>query len=356
MTDSDDLAAIRAAAERLGMPAHDPRHSMSIESADDFVTRMRRQDNTPAATQPGLAWIRNHRTQLIGAVAACTALLGMIGVVGPWGGSSALAQTPPMLTYGFADAGEVAYAPGHPAGSSLRKLSQIAGQDKSSPGSLGSVQHVQTSGWYAQLDSRASSKSAQVVPTVRDVWLESDGSLLTEERRGNPLTIDGRVDGISAETPDRRETIPPNTFDPTRASSVGSNPAEVRAKLLRHAQCENKGAATTTACLYREIVGLNENWVIPGALTSAFWTILSEQRDIRSLGTVTDRAGRPGIGFAIDLGGSPKIRRILIIDSQNGRLIGIEDVLTKDDTDTQVDAPAVYAFTAILKSEWSRRP
>lgn len=349
----DDVEAIRAIADRLRMPKYDPAHDEPIETADEFVARMKAQeDQVAAARDRRHAANRSWRT-VVTAIAAAAAVGLVLSIVNPWQRQSAYAGTPPMLSYGFADSGKVAYAPGRPAAATLQRMAQLAAANRTDPAGTG-TQHIVTSGWHAQLDSKASTDSARVFPTLRETKLQPDGTVAITERRGAPLRADGR--GIGADTRGSKttETIPPGTYDPSYASDLGSSPAEVRARLLKRVECGSRSQAATTECLVGEIIHLNEHWVVSGGLRAALWTILSEQPNVRSLGNVEDRAGRPGIGVFVDTSGKPPLRTILVISRTDGRLLGVETVLTKDDPDTKVEAPAVYSFTAILNGEWSR--
>jgi hypothetical protein len=339
----DDVEWIRAAATRLGMPMAEVARADAFESADAFIERMK-QGHSPAR--------RRWRRLAIGATTAAAAAVAItVVVVLPASHDPAAADTPPILDFAYANGSEVATIAGRPAAEALRDLARIA-RASGDRVIAGGTQEVVTSGWFAQLDSAAASDSARLVPTVERSRLDADGVLTMDSQHGRKLTSGGHlVQGVTS-APTAHEVIAPGTFDPGRAVALGSDTAKVRSILLEHAGCEAPSGPAATACLFREVIALSHQWVLPGPLTAALWEILAEQPDVRSLGKVEDRAGRPGVGFAIDLPGPPHLRSILIVSRDDGRLLGSEEVLTEDDPDTKVQAPAVYSFTTIVKSHW----
>jgi hypothetical protein len=339
------------------MPMADPAQADALESADAFIERMKQGRWEPVvepapAPAPELPARRRWQRVVIGATAAAAAAAAItVAVVLPASNDPAAADTPPILDFAYANGAEVATVAGRPATDTLRDLARIArtSGDRAIPGG---TQEVVTSGWFAQLDSRAASGSARLVPTVQRSRLGADGVLTMDSQHGRKLTSDGQlVQGVTG-PPTAHEVMGPGTFDPGRAAALGSDTAKVRSVLLEHAACESDSGPAATACLFREVTALSHQWVLPGTLTAALWEILAEQPDVRSLGKVEDRAGRPGVGFAIDLAGPPHLRSILIVSRETGRLLGSEEVLTEDDADTKVQAPAVYSFTTIVKSHW----
>lgn len=341
-----DIEAIRAAATRLGMPAAGPEHDAAVESADDFVARMKRETPTPLPTPRRARWPR-----IAAASAAAAAVITALTLVVPGGDQPATADTPPELNYQFADGNEVASAVGKPAADALRDLAKTARHVKTDPAPIG-VQEVVVSGWFAQLDDSAKSDSARTVPTLQTSELAPDGSVVVDSKRGRPLSIDGR--GLKSITgaPENHEEIPAGEVDPKRAQNLGTDPKVVRRALLSDSACESLSNPAITRCLFSAIDTLAHQWVVSPKLAAAFWEILANQEDVRTLGAVRDRAGRAGVGFMAEFPDTPAKRMILIISKDDGRLLGSETVLTQDDVDSGVKAPAVYSFTAILKAHW----
>lgn len=68
---------------------------------------------------------------------------------------------------------------------------------------------------------------------------------------------------------------------------------------------------------------------------------------------MTDRAGRRGQAFAYDVDRSLPKRWILIVGSQDGRLLALEEVLTKEAGKLNIRPPAVIGYTLFLNQEWT---
>lgn len=342
----DDVEWMRAAAARLGLSGNDFRPADEIESADAFVARMKREFPRPAT-----GWRRHTMSIVVGTGLLAAAVAGALVVVIPATNAPADADTPAILDYSLADGSHVANAVGRSAASELHELARI-GRAAPAPPRGGDTQEVVTSGWFVQVESRAESASARFTPTVQESRLAADGTLVVVSHKGRQLTSAGHLVQGVLQAPHSVDRVPAGTFHPQRAVDLGTDVTSVRRALLHHGGCETQRGAAVTACLYREISALHHQWVVPPALAATLWEILAEQPDVRLLGTVEDRAGRPGVGFAIDTPGPPALRNILIVSRDDGRLLGTEEVLTADDADTGVSAPAVYSFTAILSARW----
>lgn len=342
----DDEEWLRLAADRLGLSVDDSRHAEQIESADAFLARMKREFGREAPD-------RRRRTKaiVVGSGLLAAAVAGALVVMIPATNRPADADTPALLDYSLADGSDVASAAGRPAAGELRELARIA-RAAPAPPRGGDTQEVVTSGWFAQIESAAESSSARFTPMVQESRLAADGALVVVSQKGRQLTSAGHLVQGVVQAPHSADRVPPGSFDPHRALELGTDVSGVRRALLHNGGCESRQRAAVTACLYREISALHHQWVVPPALAATLWEILAGQGDVRLLGTVDDRAGRPGVGFAIDIPGPPALRKILIVSRDDGRLLGTEEVLTADDVATGVAAPAVYSFTAILSARW----
>lgn len=352
----DELELLREQARSLGMPPQIEPETLGVTlpSASSMLERAKAAE--AANTQGGPSLQRGNRRRLvIRTLAVAAALAGIASiVVSPWQQPSADASTPPVLDYEFANAQNIAYAPGKDARAVLDQLADAASQqpDVSGPGS---IQYLLSDNWFAELGD---SKTAELIPKRRETWLRADGSLRAREASGTPLSPDGR--GLSKRPATRAsdvtdETYPAQDIDPRFVANLGTNVQKVRDALMQKAECEDRNRGPSrTACLYQEITGLYANYVIPPKTVSAFWRILADEATMRSLGSVKDRAGRAGIGISFIPVDSPQFRKVLIISPETGQLLGTEDILIKDDPDLKLETPAIYSFTAILDTRYTR--
>ncbi|WP_157439340.1 CU044_5270 family protein [Aeromicrobium sp. Root344] len=352
----DELELLRGQARSLGMPSQiDPENiGVTLPSAKNMLERAKAADTADEQEVPALHRKKNRRL-VVRALAAAAAVAGIATIVAsPWQQHAADASTPPVLDYAFANAQNIAYAPGKDARAELNKLAETASQQTKVPGS-GSIQYLLTDNWFAELED---SKEAELIPKRRETWLRADGSLRARETSGTPLSPDGR--GLTkrpvARTSDvTDETYPADDLYPQFVAKLGTDVQKVRDALMRKAECEDRSRGPSrAACLYQEITGLYASYVVPPTIAATFWRILADEPTMRSLGSVKDRAGRAGIGISFIPADSPQFRRVLIISSETGQLIGTEDILIKKDPDLKLESPAIYSFTAILDTRYTR--
>jgi hypothetical protein len=84
---------------------------------------------------------------------------------------------------------------------------------------------------------------------------------------------------------------------------------------------------------------------VPPAVLAALWSIAADLPGVQNLGTVVDRDGRRGIGFALQ-SDNPKvpISYRIIVDESTGQLLGTEQVLTAPVAGVAVKIPGVIAY------------
>jgi hypothetical protein len=355
----DELELLRAEARALGMPGPVSPASVGVRlpTAEQVLARAKASEAGDEHEAFDVVPIRTRRRQrVLRTVAVAAAVAGIIAVsVTPWQQDSAVATTPPVLRYEFADAANIAHAPGKEARSVLLELAAQA-DDQPAIGRSGRNQYLVTDSWFASLSD---TEAAELVPKQREQWLRPDGTTRVRETSGTPLTPDGR--GVSVSTSTRTtttsdETYPADGLDPRFVDELGTDVAGVRNALLQAGQCAATGASPLRAsCLYRQITGLYEQYVVPPQTAAVFWRVLADEPSFRSLGSVEDRAGREGVGISLVPNDAPQFRRVLIISRTTGQLLGTEDILIKDDPSAGIQAPAIYAFTAYLGSRYTRR-
>lgn len=342
---SDDLDLLRQEAAELGMPAE-------ITPSSVGITLRLPSDIIRSAASSRPARSRKKYALRIGALAASIAAIAAVTLV-PWQQEKALAGLPPVLEYQFADVHHIADAPGKDARAALLKLARTAGTQDAQPVS-GTTQLVQTESWYAEI---AEDEDSKLVPSRREQWFRADSSMRIREAFGQPLNLDGR--GLSiTEKGDavvvHNETYPAEetSSDPQFVANLGGDDRQVRAQLIEVAGCDDK-YAPIGECLYYEISSAFLTHVVPPRVAAAFWRILADEPSLRSLGTVKDRAGRPGIGISLIAKEHPAFRKVLIISSETGQLIGSEEILIKPVPDITFTPPAIMSFTAILESRYT---
>ena len=97
--------------------------------------------------------------------------------------------------------------------------------------------------------------------------------------------------------------------------------------------------------LFTAISDLALEWHADPAAWSALLRVVAGARDVRLLGDVTDRAGRPGVAVATDstFTGLPT-RWVMVLDRSTGRLLAIEQWLTTTAGKLHVPIPSVIDY------------
>lgn len=346
----DDVDLLRQTALAAGLdPRLDPEDlGVRLDSADDLLARL----NKTPADEVSSRRRRRFGTLAAASVAATTALV--LGVLQPWQSSPAAADTPPVLDYEFANAHNIAYAPGKDPTSALRQLSTAARSFTQPPGN-GDIQHVVTDSWFGSIDDDKGANNIALIPTLNETWLSPDGSFRLIERTGKPLTADGRgvakhaVEGLKARAD---ESQPADSVDPTLLSSLPTDPVQLRPALLKATECDRDEAGSPRAlCLFARVEEYNSNYVVPPRVTAALWDLIADQRATKLLGEVKDRAGRPGVGISLIPSDRNQFRQVVIASPETGQVLGFEEILIKTIPDLDVKAPAITRFTAFLAAE-----
>jgi hypothetical protein len=357
---TDELELLRLEARRLGMPGSiDPASvGVSLTTPEAILARAKGAGDGDSAPPASLEHRRRPRAKLAlragAAVAAAAVSILAIGLA-PWHQGAADAITPPVLDYEFANAGNIAYAPGKDARAALLALADTA-EKQPQKRRVGSTQLVVSDNWFASLEE---GKAAQLIPKQNSSWLRKDGSVSVREISGKPLSPDGRVPPVDRDTTGSKvvdETYPAEDgLDAQYVAKLGGETDRVRDTLMTTQECEVRVVSPSRArCLYDEITSLFSYSVVPPQTTAAFWRILADEPSVRLLGSVKDRAGRSGVGISLIPENAPQFRLVMIISAETGQLLGTEDILIKDDPTAGVEAPAIYSFTAILDARYTR--
>lgn len=325
-----------------------------IETADQFIARMKQRDieaqtsGSFGSTKPLGKRSKSQRVRrLVGVASALAATAALVMVIGRPGGSPAAAAAPPVLDFEFASAVRIAYAPGQDPTKDLDLLADAAATNVVEPSHGGRIQYKKSYNWYVDLDDRGSSK---IVPRVSETWLLPNGSLTTHESVGRPLRSDGR--GVLADGGRRviNETIPAGSLDADFARSLPTEPGQLAQSLLEHSECESRTrSAARSMCLYREIVGLAQTYVISDQLAKAIWSMLRTEVGFRTLGSVEDRAGRDAVGISIIDPEEPHVRHLILGSLGGGQIVGSEEILIQRDAGLDIKPPSVLSFSTVIE-------
>jgi hypothetical protein len=348
----DEIALLRRAVEEAGLdPSAAPeRFGISLDSPDEMLARVKgERDDLPAKWR----W-RRGVVLAAGAVAAAAALV--LGLVQPWHSSPAAATPPPILDFEFANAANIAYAPGKDATAELQRLARIAAKSRPPAGS-GRVQHIVTDNYFESIEGDKETTKTVLIPQILQLSLRPDGSVKTIQRDGAPLSPSGRglpKHGEWDKSPRLSgDNLPADSMDPEFAANLPHDVPGLRAALLKDAYCHSTKLDTvSTNCLFERINAIYTTWIVTPQLSSRMWTLLSTESGVRLLGSVTDRAGRSGVGISLIASNEPQTRHILIVSPTTGQLLGSEDILIKTTSKSDVKAPAIATFTAILDARY----
>ncbi|NEE00530.1 hypothetical protein [Phytoactinopolyspora halotolerans] len=199
----------------------------------------------------------------------------------------------------------------------------------------------------------SSNVSTAVIPIRRDLIRHANGTVSVREVGGEPQfpseayrrawTEDGRP-GPAGEVL-RDETLEAGAWATMYPDDLPTQPAELRDVLAT----ERPALADDSAELFRAVRDVHLEQVPDSAVRAAILRLLADAPDVESLGETTDRAGRTVQAFATDSDGSGwPIRHVLLIDRDDGRLLGYEQVLLDDVEQFDAAAPAVIDYTLFL--------
>ncbi|WP_166348849.1 hypothetical protein [Phytoactinopolyspora limicola] len=297
------------------------------------------------------------------------AALAVGGVLRPDGGV-AQAATPPLLGH------EV--ATGDPAGT---MLSVLARQAATTPTVDGVDTTIRTERWSlavtvgvlpgdgaapegaapegAAVESHGEGSASGVVgppvttaviPVLREFTRHEDGAVSVHEVGGEPQfpTDAYRRAWDDAGRPGphgsvvRSDTMPPGSYAFAFPADLPAEPDRLRELL----ESERPDAAHDAGALLLAVHELRHEQVLSGAVLAGVLDVLAAEPGVIELGRTTDRAGRTAIAVAADseVSGWP-VRQVLLLDPEDGLILGFEQVLTADVETVDVAAPAVIDYT-----------
>ena len=215
-----------------------------------------------------------------------------------------------------------------------------------------------------------------LVPIHREIWVKPDGSGRLIEQRSKAVWFSAadKAAWVDAGSPDLGDDRTTDTrIDPTPPGSDRGTPqlapgslghADVDAlptdvdgleTLIRTQAAANGGGATDSEVF--TIVGdlLSETVAAP-KLRAALYRIVARLDGVELMGTVTDHAGRTGVGVSLvdddtSPGGRGRQRHVLIFDPDTSRLLEKETVQLSRIEGISAEPPVTIGYTTYLTSE-----
>lgn len=262
-------------------------------------------------------------------VAAATATAATVVAVqfGTGGGVPALAATPPPLSTQHdptrADA---------PA--ELRRIAdRVAGFPDDT--GTGTTAAIETRSWSLFTRVNGKQVTSEVVPAKTSKVIHADGS-------SEDTSVYSFGDGSTETT---HGTYQDSLSWPLRGLS---SDADVLAGQLDPGH-EQQGRAGR----FDALVTANLQMPLEPATRAAMLRYLSRTQGIATVGAVTDRIGRQGVGFTVtsSYSGLPT-RYLLVVDPATGKVLDYEETLTTDPGKLNVEVPAVIGYIVWDNAEY----
>lgn len=211
-----------------------------------------------------------------------------------------------------------------------------------------------------------------LVPVGREIWIGPDGSGRLFESRGEPIWFGpadeaawvaaGAPDLLGGQVSDTRFGPTPPNFEPgtpqpwpgslhyedldALPTDVGALRAVIDARAAAGGGATDYQRFTIVGDLLRETVGTPQ-------LRAALYRVAAGLGGVELIGSVTDRAGRTGIGVAMTSHESSRglERRTLIFDPDTSMLLAEEDVLLEPVDWLDAEPPLVIGYNTYLVSD-----
>jgi hypothetical protein len=263
---------------------------------------------------------RSHAAQNLVVFVAVIALgvLLVARVIGV-GAGPALAATPPPLH--FTPAGADA-----PSGRTLLlHLAGIAARQPAAKPASGRYAYVKTIGWYVTLGQGPG--AGQVFPQTSQSWLRPNGSgrVINVTGSGSDRSVDELHVGPGPQLFQLATTAAGVARQLTVGHPVSDGPQERLVAFADTASQQPIGPAAEAAIL----------------------RLIARIPHLVNRGTVTDRAGRPGVAVSLD---SPRLGNeyTLILSRRTGQLLGVEQTALRNTAKGEIRRGAVVAYTTFI--------
>jgi hypothetical protein len=349
-----EIGELRELLRAAGVP--DEPEAPTFDDADARILAELLEGTAPEhprrAPLPGVM----HRPVARLALAAVAVVAIVVGGVAWQAGHAepAVARTPPLLHFSQSDVATVADGRGEPAHDVLSRLADVAAGQQVVSGS--GSQEVSSYGWYLDVSTDAEGGTEAVLaPTYQTTLLRPDGSYVSNEVRAPALDVHGNV--VDGDYPPGGQTggdeLPAGTFDAQRAATLPREPSALRAALLApFADGTQLDARAQAENLVHAVIELYQREVVAPDLAASLWTVLADEPQIATLGSTTDRLGRPGdaVGVAT-VHGDIRGALVVVISPDDGRLLEWDDVVMSV-PELGIEEPALNGFQAFLSSRW----
>jgi len=220
-------------------------------------------------------------------------------------------------------------------------LDEIARRTAALPDDTGSGRYAKTvnDGWALWTRVDGEQVSSEVVPETHTTWAAADGSGRSVSTRSGP--------GDDSETVDERLSAGEHSFM-WPLGSLSADDTELARQLEQSHPVVNGAAERLVA-----VTDLVAEQPLPPTVRAAVLRYLARTPGLTVDGIVSDRAGRRGVAMHLDtdMSGLPE-RRSLIVDSQDGRVLGSETTLTQDAGKLNVPIPSVISYTTFRIAQY----
>ncbi|HEY5430797.1 MAG TPA: CU044_5270 family protein [Solirubrobacteraceae bacterium] len=300
---------------------------MAGEHPLDPATRDEPAGDPPRAPSRPDAHSRPRRLQnLLIAIALLAEFVALIGhPLFGWGPTRATyAATPAPLTLS---------PPLPPSGAAvLIRLAAVAAQRSGLVGAPhGTYAYVKRETWQLAPQRSGHAPPSVVVPVIIESWRDLGGGT------GRVVTL-ARDPRIKTGTP--RVSAPSGAALPALAIT-----AVALVRRLQAAAPAGAGPATG----FLGLAGLTADQPVPPEAQAAILRLLARAPGVINSGTVTDRAGRPGVAVSVDSAGSGQlVRTTLVFAAATGALLEADQTLVGDPQRSDVQQGAVLAYTTFL--------
>lgn len=281
--------------------------------------------SAPTAPRPLSIWRRRSRLRLGVMVAAIAAIITVVAMAAPavlpgHRSGSAYAATPSLLRYSGSQQ------------SARELLLTLAAAARRQPEpAAGRYDYIRTQGWYLDTaqDTTDHVLRSQVDPMQREQWTDAAGSGRIEETHRGIRTDTSQLYG-----PGQLGGPPP----------LPTDPVAVRAELAKRSHGYGD---------FEWLVAVQDVWlaqVVPPQLQGAMLQALAGLHGLSVKGSVTDRAGRPGVAVTTTSAYTGmRENYTMIFNRQTGTLLDYEEV-TLDGGAFHVRVPATIKYTVWLRS------
>lgn len=299
-------------------------------------------DSPPTAHTRWSRRAHARRPLLAAAAAAVVVLVGAMLWTSAGPSAPKAYATPPPLTI-------VPPSDTRPASVVLNEIADRAAGSGVPAGQAGQTEYTKMKNWYLHSQVGGGDTVSAVQPEIQELWRYPDDSARQVTRTGAPefQSDEDRENWASDAVGDER------VDDWPRGRSFSWHdrpPTDVDAlhQWLRQRPSGQPDPLRT----FTDVTDLLRERVLLPSERAAVLRLVAVLPGLDFAGQTHDRAGRPGLAFALEppTEGLPT-RYTLIIDPSNGLVLGHEEMLTESAGKLQVRIPAVLTYQTYLQQE-----